>query len=46
MNEETVKKPWSTPKLVIYGTVEEITADPKWKDYGSGDDFCCNLSAA
>ena len=34
------KKTWTTPKLVVYGTVEEITGkEIKPKALGSTDDF-------
>lgn len=32
------KLTWTTPRLIDYGTIEEITGH-LCKDYGSGDDF-------
>ena len=38
-----VKKAWTPPQLIDYGTVEEITrqAKPKW--WGSGDDLVSSI---
>ena len=33
----TKKKAWGTPRLVVYGDVQEIT-QTKYKTYGVGDD--------
>lgn len=33
------KKPWTTPELMQYGSVEELTQGPKWKQLGTSDDF-------
>jgi lipopolysaccharide biosynthesis glycosyltransferase len=33
------KKPWTTPELIQYGSVEELTQQAKWKQIGTSDDF-------
>ncbi len=38
MSSEQQKQPWTTPTLIIYGDVEELTADIKNKTFGFGDD--------
>jgi hypothetical protein len=38
------KKIWTTPELVVYGTVEEITGKAICKTFGSGDDLCSMIS--
>jgi hypothetical protein len=37
-NESREKKTYTTPELVVHGTVEAITADQN-KGYGSSDGF-------
>jgi hypothetical protein len=38
------KKMWTTPELIEYGPVDEITGKTVLKDDGSGDDFCNIIS--
>lgn len=33
------KQEWSTPELIVHGTVEELTLQVKGKQLGSKDDF-------
>jgi hypothetical protein len=33
------KKPWTTPELIQYGSVEELTQQTKLKRRGTQDDF-------
>jgi hypothetical protein len=33
------KKLWTSPELITYGTVEELTQQPKLKTPGTSDDF-------
>ena len=33
------KKAWSTPRVIVHGTVEKITKDGCDKDYGGSDGF-------
>lgn len=41
MREETnaSKAEWDSPELVVYGSVEELTLQPKSKHPGFSDDF-------
>jgi hypothetical protein len=41
--QEQVKKPWFTPELTIYGTVDEITQMDVTKYFGAGDGFVYNI---
>jgi hypothetical protein len=42
---EEMKKEWSTPELVVYGTVEDITGGTVvCKSLGSGDDLATIIS--
>jgi hypothetical protein len=38
-NNQQTKESWSTPKLVIYGDIEQLTLQSKLKQPGSSDDF-------
>jgi hypothetical protein len=40
--EELNKKLWTTPELIQYGSVEELTQQAKYKQRGSKDDFGIN----
>lgn len=37
--KKQAKSAWSKPELTIHGTVEQLTATPKMKDFGFKDDF-------
>ena len=37
--ECNAKKHWETPELVVFGAVEELTQQAKYKRLGSSDDF-------
>ena len=43
-NNTEKKKPWETPKLIIHGDVEKITAEGaiSQKEYGDGDGVIAN----
>ena len=36
------KKLWKTPELVVFGAVEELTQQAKYKRLGTVDDFGIN----
>ncbi len=38
-----MKREWTSPELKAYGSVEEITKQPKLKDVGGSDDFAQNI---
>ena len=42
--ETPIKKTWSTPRVVVFGTVQDLTRAPKApvKLVGPGDDFIVN----
>jgi hypothetical protein len=42
MLNDIQKKEWSSPKLTVHGSVEEITQQTKYKTFGSGDDVIVN----
>jgi hypothetical protein len=42
--ENQQKKEWSTPLVIAYGTVEELTQKIVPKQPGSGDDLSINIS--
>ena len=33
------KQEWAAPELTVLGTVEELTQGPKYKQFGTSDDF-------
>jgi hypothetical protein len=37
--EENTRKIWRIPKLVVYGSVEDLTQQIKPKQLGTSDDF-------
>ena len=37
--ERAAKKAYTTPQVIVHGTVEDITAMPQNKGYGSSDGF-------
>ena len=41
---ENEQKTWTTPELIVYGTVEEITGKTICKTWGMGDDFATIIS--
>ncbi len=43
--EKNKKNSWSTPELVVYGAVEDLTLDHEGKGHGSSD-LAHNLSNA
>ena len=40
------RKPWLAPGLVVFGTVEDITAQTKYKSFGPADDVFVNNEQA
>jgi hypothetical protein len=37
------KQAWKTPELTVYGSVEQITQQFKYKSFGAGDDVLVDL---
>ena len=42
---ETMKKEYATPRLVVHGTIEDLTQQVKNKTFGGGDDVLVNNQA-
>lgn len=39
ITQPTKKKEWVTPRVLVYGSVNEVTRAPKCKTFGTRDDF-------